>query len=701
MKITLSIKVRAQLITAGLCLVSGFSWMIFWYLSQQAQAEDLAYSLERAELQAQDWVTRSGKPAPISDQLVFLGFDKPNYEGHYSDEEAHSSKALEGMRKSYPWSRQVWAELIDRLAQAGAKVIVFDIIFASPSADPAADAALSSAIERHPDLIVLGANLNLNDGVESIVSPTDTLKGARSDWGDLIGVVNFFPDGDGVIRRISYRFPLLSGQYDSLAKQVLVKSHSDLAKTIPEGFQRFRYSGPAGTYKHAPIYSIFVPRIWENNYKNGAYFKDKIVMVGPAGNWTQDIQTTPYAGKMFGPEVHLNAIAAALSNSFIQEISITGQYASILALTLICLVLFIFIQHPGYRSGSVLLVSLLYVVLVRLVYDQTATLFILLPPLLAVLTATSLCIIQSFAATLLEKIRTRSMLERYVSQNFVKEILDQSGDFEQSLGGVRKKCTMLFSDIRGFTTMTESADSHSLVTQLNEYLSQMVECVFRNHGTLDKFIGDAVMAVWGNVQTRGDKEDAVLAVTTALEMLTELKILNQTWPARSFPELHIGVGVNHGEVIVGNMGSPKRKEFTVIGDAVNLASRLEGVTKEYGIEFVIGESVAELVRDEFHLQTVDFIRVKGKAKPVEVFTVLGKKSIPLASEKSKHLETYEKGILSYRALEFAQAKELFQQVLEDSDLRILAKLYTERCETLQKEPPTVGTWDGVYVMKGK
>ena len=172
-------------------------------------------------------------------------------------------------------------------------------------------------------------------------------------------------------------------------------------------------------------------------------------------------------------------------------------------------------------------------------------------------TGGALCLVQKFFATFLEKLRTRAMLERYVSHNFVREVLDRSSNFEESLGGVRRRCTMLFSDIRGFTTMTEGADSQALVTQLNEYLSEMVECVFRHEGTLDKFIGDAVMAVWGNVRERSDREDAVSAVRSALDMLAALDRLNADWKTRGIEELHIGVGLNHGEVIVGNMGSPR------------------------------------------------------------------------------------------------------------------------------------------------
>ncbi|MDZ4789495.1 MAG: adenylate/guanylate cyclase domain-containing protein [Blastochloris sp.] len=698
MKLSIPVKFRAQLITVGLCLFSGVLWIFLWTQSKESKAGDFLFKLEQAEWQMQDWVVRTGPKAAIAQELVFLGVDQPNYEFLYSDEEAAQFPALAHMRQSYPWSREVWAEVTTRLTQAGAKAIVFDILFSSPSRD---DAAFAAAIHKAGDRAVLGVNLIQKGGIDTIISPSPTLTDSQPEPHNLFGLVNFFPDPDDVVRRANYRVPLLVRSYDSLAKRAISKVDPEAADLLPEGPQRFRFTGPPKTYDYYPIYQIFIPKMWETTFKSGAFFKDKIVMIGPAGNWTNDTHVTPYPDKMLGPELHLHAIAAGLSHDFIKETALWQEILLISAGALSILLFFLFVQNPSLRFGSTLLFGIAYVFLVRFVYSNSSLLLIFVPPLLALSTAATLSMIQSFSATLLEKIRTRSMLERYVSQNFVKEILDHSGDFEQSLGGVRKKCTMLFSDIRGFTTMTESADSQSLVIQLNEYLSQMVECVFRNHGTLDKFIGDAVMAVWGNVQTREEKQDAIDAVHTALEMLIELRALNAAWPARGFTPLNIGIGINQGEVVVGNMGSPRRKEFTVIGDPVNLASRLEGVTKEYGLELVVGHSVADLVRNDFHILSVDLIRVKGKIKPVEVFTILGKKSDQVNEKKRKILETYETAVALYRKLDFIQAQEHFSSCLEDPATGILAKLYLKRCQALILDAPDPALWDGVYEMKTK
>src|SRR6185369_3004826 len=204
----------------------------------------------------------------------------------------------------------------------------------------------------------------------------------------------------------------------------------------------------------------------------------------------------------------------------------------------------------------------------------------------------------------------------------VKEILDNPDSFYANLRGVRIPATVLFSDIVGFTSLTENAAPEALVKQLNEYLSRMTAAVFEHGGTLDKFIGDAVMAVWGNVRSRGIAEDAKCAARAALTMRRELWTLNQRWFAEGIAPFAIGIGINQGDVLGGNIGSHEKADPTVIGDAVNLASRLEGLTRIYGTDILLGATAADLVRDEFHIRSVARVQVKGKMEPVEISTVI-------------------------------------------------------------------------------
>jgi adenylate cyclase len=300
----------------------------------------------------------------------------------------------------------------------------------------------------------------------------------------------------------------------------------------------------------------------------------------------------------------------------------------------------------------------------------------------------------------MEKLRTRRTLERYVSKNLVKEIMENPDSFYSSLRGVRIPATVLFSDIVGFTSMTESADPEKLVAQLNEYLSRMTTAVFENNGTLDKFIGDAVMAVWGNVSSRGAAEDAKSCTRAALSMRRELRALNEKWATQDIAPFRIGIGINHGDVVGGNIGSQEKADPTVIGDAVNLASRLEALTRTYAVDILVGARAAELIRDEFDLRSVALVQVKGKTQPVEIFTLIGAKNDPTDKEFLERLETYEAAFRKFRERDFAQAKILFSQFLEFYPDDALAKVYLERALEYEEQPPDAA-WNAVEVFKKK
>lgn len=260
--------------------------------------------------------------------------------------------------------------------------------------------------------------------------------------------------------------------------------------------------------------------------------------------------------------------------------------------------------------------------------------------------------------------------------------------------------TMLFSDLIGFTTLSERADPEALVTQLNEYLSAMTKVIFANGGTLDKFIGDAIMVVWGNVRSRGVVEDAKCAARTALAMRNELKRLNQGWRTEGRMTLGMGVGVNQGEVLAGNIGSQERADLTVIGDSVNLASRLESLTRTYGVDILVGASAVALVRDEFVFRSVARVQVKGKTEPVDVSTLLCAKGDEYDAEMLKWMESYEEGILKFRARDFTGAKNLFARFMEVYPNDYLTKMYFDHAVEYEQQPPD-DAWNAVEVFKKK
>ena len=307
-------------------------------------------------------------------------------------------------------------------------------------------------------------------------------------------------------------------------------------------------------------------------------------------------------------------------------------------------------------------------------------------------------IIFEYTLEQLERRRYRNVLDRYVSANVAKTILNDRRSFVEALKGRKQPVTVLFSDIRGFTTITESADADKLVAQLNEYFRDMVGSVLQHHGTLQKFIGDAIMAVWGDTHSKGAGADAQRAVTAALQMRAALAKLNAGWkenPDRT--RLSIGVGVNHGEVIVGNVGHPQRMEFTVLGDGVNLAARLESATKQFHTDILVGEQVEKLTREHFVFRTVDLMTVKGKTKPVEVFGLLSDRSQPPPA----WLATYHEAVKLYRSRKFQEAAARFAEVRKEMGGEdFLCTMYRLRCSAYELKPPPED-WDGSFTLEEK
>lgn len=672
--------------------------------------------LTEAEFYTQDWRTRLGTKSPVDPRLVLIGIDRASYAGDLDPEEVSRTPALGMLEENFPWSRAVWATLIDKLADAGARAIIVDLIFSAPGRG---DDALRAALDRHRDRVVIGCNfsdletergvfLKLNPPSPTVL-PASGVSSAALDA--RVGYVNIWPDWDGVLRRATYRQTgaQAGGVVDpdaileSLSGRALEKL--GLAHLMPTDFQPqlFRYTRPPGAYKPHPIGDVLSPKIWERNYKNGAFFRDKIVLIGPTANLFQDKHRTPFvlpAADMLGPEIHLNILGAALHDQFLHELPMPADLMIIAAMGLLAVLLCLFILQPVQRLLAVLVCTVLFTLLGQLLYNTPGWVIPMAGPLTVLLVSSILALMYDFLLERIDKQRVRRTLERYVSKNVVKELLDNPQTFFNSLSGVRRQVTILFSDVRGFTTLTEGADSAQLVKQLNEYFTSMVGHVFEQQGTLDKFIGDAVMAVWGNIVSAGPAQDAQNAVATALAMKRSLIDLNKDWKSRGMPELAFGIGINHGEAIVGNLGSSEKMELTVIGDAVNLASRLEGLTKEYHLDLLLGETMAPLVQDRFLLRTVDYVQVKGKTKPVTVYTVIGGRNDNIMQTTGAWLPDYEEGLRLYRQRDFAAALQRFDACLLTIPDDDLCAIYQQRCKTLIADPPDA-SWNGVYVMTKK
>jgi adenylate cyclase len=663
----------------------------------------------RGEQGFEDLLRREGRKTAPPPDFVFLGLDQSTLElTAFSAEELQGNRALQLLtERPFPWSREVWALLLDRLFGAGARLVIFDLMFNPPNDG---DPAFHAALDRYHDKVVLGANFDMENGVVQATTPNSALLPPPQLLDDRVGFVNFWPDViDGKVRAVSYRVTNLelaglpphpgAEVYESLSARALTKiGHGN---DVPRDFHGYmiRFAAP-DAFKTHPLYEIFDPKLWQANYANGAFFKDKIVMVGPSAQVLHDVVDTPISPTTLGPELHLQAMAAALGHEFLRPTPPNVALALVAAAGLIAWSLVALVRKPLICVGALVAITAAYLGMARLLYDNTGLLLLTVPVLAALVLSGLFSLGFEYFLERREKLRTRRTLERYVSKNLVREILENPDGYYSSLKGVRVPVTVLFSDLIGFTTLSEKADPEALVAQLNEHLSRMTSVIFSNGGTLDKFIGDAIMAVWGNVRSLGTAQDAKNAARAALAMRQELAQLNQKWRSEGRMGLGMGIGINQGEVIVGNIGSQERMDPTVIGDAVNLASRLEGLTRIYGVDILVGASAAELVREEVYLRSVARVQVKGKTKPVDVFTFIGSRNEDVDPELLKWLESYEEGFEKFRARDFTQAKILFSRFLEFYPDDLLAKMYLSRSLEYERTPPDQA-WEAVEVFQKK
>ena len=662
----------------------------------------------RGEQSFEDLLRTEGRKTPTPGDFVFLGIDQSTLElPPLTAEEIASNRAFQLMtERPYPWSREVWTLLLDRLFGAGARLVMFDIIFNPPNEG---DPAFHAALDRYHDKVVLGANFDMQNAAQA-VTPNNTLIPPPQLTDDRVGFVNFWADPiDGKIRAANYRvtdwelvdLPPHPGEeiFESLSARALSKiGHGN---DVPRDFggHMIRFTA-LDAFKPLPLYEVFDPKFWHANYRDGAFFKDKIVIVGSSAQVQHDVFDTPMSPATSGPSLHLQAMAAALGHEFLQPTPAKTGLALVGAAGVLAWSLIAFLRRPLLCLGALIAITAAYLGAARFFYDTTGLLLLTVPVLSALVLSGLFSLGFEYALERIDKLRTRRTLERYVSKNLVKEILENPDGYYSTLRGVRVPATMLFSDLVGFTTLAEKADPEALVAQLNEYLTRMTSVVFSNGGTLDKFIGDAIMAVWGNVRSLGVAQDAKNCARAALGMRSQLRQLNERWRDEGRMGLGMGIGINQGEVLVGNIGSQERMDPTVIGDSVNLASRLEGLTRIYGVDILVGATAAELVRDEFYLRSVARVQVKGKTKPVDVFTFVGARNEDVEPEFLKWLESYEEGLERFRARDFTEAKISFSRFLEFYPDDLLAKMYLDRALEYEQQPPDEA-WDAVEVFKKK
>ncbi len=510
------------------------------------------------------------------------------------------------------------------------------------------------------------------------------------------GALNAFRDRDGVTRRLPLAVELGGRHYMPLGLAVALHDMGKSGDTrYLAGDDKLEAAGRRLPVGRAASISLDVlgrnqiPRVSAADILSGkadkAALKGKLAFVGMTYASYDKVQT-PLDTVADGVELHATLAENVLANRIIH---IAGPFSALIATLLLCVVIVLAqLRRVRRRAWMPPLLALGAFV----VYLGLAQVAFMNGNLVAVAAPITMAAFVFIAATIgglategREKAHLRAVFSQYVNRSVVESIIADPD--RAKLGGERKVLTVLFSDIRGFSSFSERMGPEELSNYLGEYLMPMTDLVLESGGTLDKYIGDAVMAIWAAPVDMPDH--AARACDVALKMQEAVVQLNRKWRTEGKPEIAIGVGLNTGLMSVGNMGTPARFDYTVLGDQVNLGARLEGLTKEYGVDILVGEQTARSAGSQFTFREVDWVRVKGRAGAAPVFELVGRAGAYIDPRFSQGLE-------AYRARDFRTAQQLFAAMPDDKTCAILAK----RCADLAASPPGPD-WDGVYEQRGK
>ncbi len=596
----------------------------------------------------------------------------------------------------WPWQRSVFAQAIDNLQNA--RAIGIDVVFSEPSSGGSADdLALAGSIRESRVPLILPVELRPNGTVSANVLPAlrDSVSPER------IGFINIRNGVDGITRSVDSTRASSQGILKSFSSALVQASpESASLPTPPENF-RISFRGPSATFLTVSLTDLIHGRLPMR------IFDDAYVLIGATAVTLRDSVKTPF-GAMPGVEVHANAASTILEGRYLNDASLPTGIILLIISGMSAALLVIRIRRFGLLAGIFSAFAFLLIIASAVSFSGGIIL-----PLLYLLIGAFLMFGSMLAFEYVSESREKQFIEQsfqhYLSADVINELIRNPGKL--SLGGERKKVTILFSDIRGFTTLSESLTPEELVSVMNEYLTVMTDIIMAHGGLVDKYIGDAIMAFWG--APLPNPHQAENAAHAANAMAHALAKLNEDFQSRGLPEIGIGIGLNSGEVIVGNMGSKRRFNYTIMGDEVNFASRLEGLNKMYGTSCVISEATylslqhahAGVLPEGARMRRLDTVAVKGKSEPRVIYELL---SSPFQSgldpdshdesRLDRRLGLFEEGRRSYEKGDWDAAIAIFKEVL-DSGEDGPAEALLGRCIEFKKNPPPA--WNGVHAFHSK
>jgi len=606
-------------------------------------------------------VYKINKAKGLRNDVVIFGFDE---------------KSLAELGR-YPWNRSVYADFLNNVhknEQYQPSGVLIDVLFTEDSQDKREDVVLSDALTRYKDTTVIDLFADTSSQIPNVSS--EVLKRvdmishsgipSNDDYKQVINIITppiteliesgvhigaatslyglnprlAAKDADRTVRRFSlvvkindkyhpstvlwlamlyYKVGLNDVEIHMGENIILRGAIIPKTKSVPErtedivipidnqGTILINYYGRPGVFQVRSFSDVVEGKV------SPRYFKDKVLLVGVYAEGLQDIHNTPY-GPMFGIEMIANSVTQLLNREYI---TFSKDYINIMFIIGFGLLISYIVGRKSmlYSYVSIIGLTVVYFFVVIFLFDKYRYVLNLSAPLITVIMTLFTMIVYRILTEEKEKKAIQGMFSNYVSKSIVDELIKHPEKLE--LGGEDKEITVLFSDIRGFTTLSEKLTPQELVAHLNQYLSAMTDIIFDYEGTLDKYVGDEIMAFWNAPVAQQDHAER--ACRTALDMMTMLRKLNESWPYDR--RLNIGIGMNTGIMTVGNMGSANRMDYTLMGDSVNLGARLEGTNKIYGTNVIVSEFTYEKIKDKFLCRELDTIRVKGKSKPVRIYEV--------------------------------------------------------------------------------
>ncbi|MCT7646189.1 CHASE2 domain-containing protein [Aliarcobacter butzleri] len=643
----------------------------------------------------------------------------------------------------WPWSRDKLAKILENLTLANVGIVGLDIVFAEEDRTsphkilqdlkiykkdvPNYDLEFANVVENSP--VILGYQFDLvkKDNVNAKVPQIPAIfieKDKPQDKSYLIeayntilnipqiqdkayssGFFNNIPDDTGIIRSVPLIISYDDTIYPSLALEV-IRVINDTQKAVVQydengisnivlddisiptdryGRMLINFRGPERSFKYISAIDIY------NNSFDKSEIDGKIVLIGTSAAGLFDLRATPFDSIFPGVEVHANIIDNILMQDFIYKASWLDG-ANILIIFVLSIIVVMLTTYTTFWANPIIFLSfsISYLFLVyNLLFDYGIVLNILFP-IATVLIASIMTTLFDYFYNIKKEEAIKAKFASKVSKNVMDDILKNIDKNEFSAKS--KEVTIFFSDIRGFTNISEKLDAKELISFLNRYMQPMSEIIIKYQGTIDKFIGDAIMAYWN--APIDIKNHCDLALKASLEQLEVLEKLNVELQKENLPKIDIGIGLNTGTVIVGEMGSSLRSDYTVIGDTINLGSRVESLCKYYDSKLNISNFTKDKLQEEYIFRFLDLVKVKGKNEPVEIWQVLG--SGEAKESLKEELDLYHKAIEFYKNSDFVNALEIFESLEnnENKTNKNIYKIYITRCKEFIKTPPK--NFDGVY-----